>query len=79
MSYRPLPILCGRGCGRPRRHGGRLCAQCHAASMREYRREHWVALGELKAEIDQLRNENVRLRQEQSEVFQCVPKETLSS
>lgn len=64
MSYRPLSTLCGRGCGRPRRHGGRLCAECHAESMRAYRNNHSHELARLIAEFVRLRGEVVALQEE---------------
>jgi hypothetical protein len=64
MKYRPISKLCSRGCGRERRSGQRLCAECHAAMMRGYRHNRLDRLDQLRAEIARLRAEIQELRRE---------------
>jgi hypothetical protein len=68
MSYRPLSTVCSRGCGRPRRHGGRLCIECHAESMRLYRKNHSHELAQSIAEFARMTLELERLLKENQQL-----------
>jgi hypothetical protein len=62
--HREASALCIRECGRPRRPGQRECNTCHAETMRAHRERHVREIDQLKAELARLRQENQVLREE---------------